>query len=75
MVLRTLRGKARDRQRFWLGLPLAAAGATAALGLFRRAGGPTPEMPVWKRVHILEEQLAQIVEFRAPHQCPSPCLA
>ncbi len=39
MVLRTLRGKARERQRWWVGLPLAAAGAAGALLLLgaRRA--------------------------------------
>jgi len=35
MVLRTLRGKARERQRFPLGLPLAAAGAAGAVALLR----------------------------------------
>ncbi len=36
MVLRTLRAKARERQRYWLGLPLAGLGAAAALVLARR---------------------------------------
>jgi len=35
MVLRTLRGKARERQRYWLGIPLLAAGALGALVLAR----------------------------------------
>jgi zinc/manganese transport system permease protein len=35
MVLRTLRGKARERQRYWLGLPLLAAGTLGALVLAR----------------------------------------
>ncbi len=33
MVLATLRGKARERQRYWLGLPLLAAGLGAAAAL------------------------------------------
>ena len=36
LVLRTLRGKARERQRYWLGVPLLALGAGAALVLARR---------------------------------------
>jgi zinc/manganese transport system permease protein len=36
LVLRTLRGKARQRQRYWLGLPLVALGALGTLGLARR---------------------------------------
>jgi zinc/manganese transport system permease protein len=32
-VLKTLRGRARDRQRYWLGLPLLALGAAGALTL------------------------------------------
>jgi zinc/manganese transport system permease protein len=36
MVLRTLRGKARERQRYWLGVPLLAVGAGGALALARR---------------------------------------
>jgi zinc/manganese transport system permease protein len=35
MVLRTLRDKARERQRWWLGLPLAAAGGAGAFLLTR----------------------------------------
>lgn len=35
LVLRTLRSKARERQRFWLGLPLLAAGSVGALALAR----------------------------------------
>ncbi|MEK6665272.1 MAG: metal ABC transporter permease [candidate division NC10 bacterium] len=35
MVLRTLRGKARERQRYWLGIPLLAAGGLGALLLAR----------------------------------------
>jgi zinc/manganese transport system permease protein len=35
-VLKTLRGRARERQRFWLGLPLLALGAAGALTLARR---------------------------------------
>jgi hypothetical protein len=41
MVLRTLRGKARERQRLVLGIPLLATGAVGALLLARardRAG-------------------------------------
>ena len=42
MVLKTLRGKARERQRYWLGLPLFAVGAagTLALARARRRGSP-----------------------------------
>ncbi|HET7343310.1 MAG TPA: hypothetical protein VFL90_17720, partial [Methylomirabilota bacterium] len=36
LVLRTLRARARERQRYWLGLPLLVAGAAGALGLGRR---------------------------------------
>jgi zinc/manganese transport system permease protein len=36
LVLETLRGRARERQRFWLGLPLAVTGAVAAAALGRR---------------------------------------
>lgn len=39
MVLKTLRGKARERQRFALGLPLLVAGAAAAFVLRRRGRG------------------------------------
>ena len=35
-VLKTLRGRARERQRFWLGLPLLALGAAGAVTLARR---------------------------------------
>ncbi|MGH7276836.1 MAG: hypothetical protein ACREIY_07395, partial [Candidatus Rokuibacteriota bacterium] len=35
MVLRTLRARARERQRWWLGLPLAAAGGAGAFLLTR----------------------------------------
>ncbi len=35
MVLKTLRGKARERQRYWLGLPLLAAGGVGSLALVR----------------------------------------
>ena len=34
-VLKTLRGRARERQRFWLGLPLLALGAAGAVTLAR----------------------------------------
>jgi zinc/manganese transport system permease protein len=37
MVLRTLRGRARERQRLWLGVPLLVAGAAAAWWLATRA--------------------------------------
>jgi len=39
MVLKTLRGEARERQRFALGLPLLVAGAAAAFVLRRRGRG------------------------------------
>jgi zinc/manganese transport system permease protein len=35
VVLRALRGRARERQRWWVGAPLAAAGAAGALLLLR----------------------------------------
>lgn len=35
MVLKTLRGKARARQRLWLGLPLLGTGAVGAIALAR----------------------------------------
>src|SRR5437762_12515409 len=35
MVLHTLRGKARERQRYWLGLPLLLTGAAGVLVLLR----------------------------------------
>ena len=35
MVLATLRGRARERQRFWLGLPLLGVGTAGALALAR----------------------------------------
>ena len=36
MVIRALRARARERQRWWLGLPLLVAGAGGALALARR---------------------------------------
>jgi zinc/manganese transport system permease protein len=47
LVLRTLRDRARERQRWALGLPLAAAGAAlaAAAGLRRRAAGGVVARP------------------------------
>jgi zinc/manganese transport system permease protein len=36
MVLGTLRGKARQRQRYWLGLPLLTLGSVTAIGAARR---------------------------------------
>jgi zinc/manganese transport system permease protein len=42
MVLTTLRGRARERQRLWLGLPLLGLGAAGALGLARVAHRPRP---------------------------------
>jgi len=36
MVLRTLRAKARERQRYWIGVPLLAVGAGGAAWLARR---------------------------------------
>jgi len=38
MVLGTLRGKARERQRYWLGLPLVTVGLGAAIALARPIG-------------------------------------
>jgi len=37
LVLRTLRARARERQRYWLGLPLLALGGLAAISVSRRA--------------------------------------
>ena len=37
MVLRTLRARARERQRLWLGLPVLAAGALGGLAAGRAA--------------------------------------
>jgi zinc/manganese transport system permease protein len=37
LVLRTLRAKARERQRYWLGLPLLALGGVLAISVSRRA--------------------------------------
>jgi zinc/manganese transport system permease protein len=36
LVLRTLRSRARERQRWWLGLPLAGAGAATTLAAVSR---------------------------------------
>jgi hypothetical protein len=36
MVLRALRARARERQRYWLGVPLVVAGTAAALLATRR---------------------------------------
>ena len=36
-VLETLRGRARERQRYWLGAPLVLAGAAGGLALFVRS--------------------------------------
>ncbi|HEV8226841.1 MAG TPA: iron chelate uptake ABC transporter family permease subunit [Methylomirabilota bacterium] len=38
-VLRTLRDRARERQRYWLGVPMLLGGAVAALALWGRRGG------------------------------------
>ena len=38
-VLRTLRDRARERQRYWLGVPMLLGGAAAALALRARRGG------------------------------------
>lgn len=48
LVLETLRGRARERQRFWLGLPLAVIGAVAAAALGRRYVFATTAMS-WPR--------------------------
>jgi len=36
-VLETLRGRARERQRYWLGVPLMLAGVGGGLALFVRS--------------------------------------
>jgi hypothetical protein len=41
LVLATLRGRARERQRFALGLPLLAAGVIVSLASLRVARGPS----------------------------------
>jgi zinc/manganese transport system permease protein len=38
-VLRTLRARARERQRYWLGVPMLLGGAAAALVLRGQRGG------------------------------------
>jgi zinc/manganese transport system permease protein len=38
-VLRTLQDRARERQRYWLGVPMLLGGVGAALALRRRRGG------------------------------------
>jgi hypothetical protein len=43
MVLRALRARARERQRFWLGVPLVVAGAAGGLAAGRAA------MSSWKQ--------------------------
>ena len=50
MVLRTLRARARERQRFWLGLPLLAAGALGGLAAGRAA------VPSWTRTRDEEDR-------------------
>jgi zinc/manganese transport system permease protein len=40
-VLATLRGRARERQRYWLGVPLLLAGATGGLAFAVRERGAT----------------------------------
>ncbi len=42
MVLRTLRSKARERQHYWLGLPLLGTGAIGALALARAGRRASP---------------------------------
>ena len=41
LVLGTLRSRARERQRYWLGVPLVAVGAVLALALMRRRRSPS----------------------------------
>jgi zinc/manganese transport system permease protein len=45
MVLATLRRRARERQRFAIGIPLAIGGGVAAVWLGRFAGRLTPQRP------------------------------
>jgi len=45
MVLRTLRTRARERQRYWIGVPLLLAGAAGALVLAGGARARTPVRP------------------------------
>ena len=45
-VLKTLRGRARQRQRLWLGLPLLALGAAGAFGLVRAGQKAEPASSV-----------------------------
>jgi zinc/manganese transport system permease protein len=42
LVLRTLRARARERQRYWLGLPLLGLGVAGALTLGRRGAARLP---------------------------------
>jgi len=41
-VLATLRGRARERQRYWLGVPLLVTGAAGGLVLLARGRAATP---------------------------------
>jgi len=45
LVLRTLRAKARERQRYWLGLPLLALGGVIAISVSRRARSRASSSP------------------------------
>ena len=45
LVLRTLRARARERQRYWLGLPLLALGGVAAISVSRRARSRATSSP------------------------------
>lgn len=45
MVLKTLRSKARQRQRYWLGVPLLLAGVLSALALVRAPRRTVPPRP------------------------------
>ena len=45
LVLRTLRAKARERQRYWLGLPLLALGGVTAISVSRRARSRASRSP------------------------------
>jgi len=44
-VLKTLRAKARERQRYALGIPLLLLGAIGLAGLARKASSAAPRMP------------------------------
>ena len=45
VVLKTLQRRARERQRFWLGIPLAGLGSLAAAVIWRLRARAAPQRP------------------------------